>query len=169
MSNWLRVPDIGGVIGYDVPGIVIWVDPSDMLGWFKWLPGINRVEGGECRFLEFGYRLERYAGMESTLWLGWESFTIRPGTSRTTTDTSAPEAIGMLKWIAHRHGFRVLPPQQPDARVLGQKHLKAAGWQQPGLDDATSAAAHCLSWALSNHVAPSGLVSAILSQEGDTL
>ena len=161
------MPDIHGRVGCSPPGIVFWVDPSEVLGWFKWVPDVNRAEGGECTRTQLGHRLERYGHMGIDLWLGWEAFTIRPGTSRTTTDTSAPEAIGMLKWLCARHGFRELVPQQPDARVLGHQHLKAAGWQQPGLDDATSAAAHCLSWALSNYIAPDAVVEAIFSNGGE--
>ena len=160
MNAWLAVPDAAGNAGYEAPAIILWVDPSEVAGWITWRPRTGLVDGGEFHMFEIGQMLSRWKGLD--IWLGWEMFTIRPGTSRMTKDTTAPECIGMLRWLAHYHNYRILKPQTADARILGVKNQQAIGWYTPGKDDQNAAAAHLLSFALEHELLPPHMLKKIL-------
>jgi hypothetical protein len=147
-------------------GPVIWVDPGAPSGYAVVDPRDWHFQSGELHMLALGEVLRRRCHSSPVSALGWEAFTIRPGTSRITTDTSAPETIGMLRWLAYYYNIPVLPAQNPDAMVLGQLHLKAVGWYNPGLGDANSAAGHLLAYLLKNHLLPQHLLEKITAQLG---
>jgi hypothetical protein len=97
--------------------------------------------------------------------VGWEAFTIRPGSSRLALDTTALEVIGVVKWVVHVTGSLVLPQLQPDSRKLGEKHLRTVGWHRPGPDHVTSAASHLLSYLLQERQLPAYLLGKITRKQ----
>jgi hypothetical protein len=97
--------------------------------------------------------------------VGWEAFTIRPGSSRLALDTTALEVIGAVKWIAHTLGVKVLKPAQPGERKLGQRHLMAVGWHRTGPDHADAAASHLLAYLIRERQLPAGMLAKITDKE----
>lgn len=145
-------------------GYLIWVDPGAPSGWACLSPLACHFESGELHLLALGELLSRR--LEAAAGIGWEQFTIRPGSGRYTGDTSAPETIGMLRWLAYKHSVPVIGEVQPGDRSLGEKHLAAVGWRKPGLEDANVAAAHLLSYCIGSRQLPAVLMSKILGKLG---
>jgi hypothetical protein len=136
------------------PKCVIWLDPGATTGYAIWHPHNNQFESGELHADDVGEWLHFRMTFN---WLGWETFTLRPGSVRITKDLSAAEVIGVAKYVIRACGGRQLVPQQPADRMLGQKHIAAAGWQNPGKNHANDAASHLLSWALGHNIAPASV------------
>jgi hypothetical protein len=87
---------------------------------------------------------ERY---KRVLAVGWERFTILPGTHKLSAQPEALEVIGVARYFAAAYGCMVLQPaQQHTPTKQDQRELKALGWWAPGEDDSQSAACHLLSW-----------------------
>jgi cytosine/adenosine deaminase-related metal-dependent hydrolase len=80
--------------------------------------------------------------------IGWEKFTIFPGTPAVDAH-HAIEMIGVARWHAHLYGCQILPPAAPEQRKMATREmLKALGWWKPAHDDAQSAAQHLCAWML---------------------
>lgn len=132
-----------------LPPCVLWMDPGGMTGlaWLWQLGGGSRFWAGEWPFQEAGECIEdtcqRYGPL---LWIGWETYRARPGEPQHNA-RDAIEPIGMARYLAGKHGCRVLQEADrhtPDAD--DQAMLRAAGWWVPGKDDAQAAATHMMRW-----------------------
>jgi hypothetical protein len=150
------------------PYLIMWLDPGLSTGWAVWYPITMKFLSGVADGLISAITyvttvLSRPLASHAAI--GWEAFTIRPGSSRLRLDTTALEVIGAVKWVAHELGATVLAPAQPADRSLGQKHLKALGWHRPGPDHADSAASHLASYLLRERLMPAGLLAKITSEE----
>jgi hypothetical protein len=145
----------------------MWLDPGLATGWAVWYPLTRKFLSGVANGLVTAvtYVKAVLSTPLSHAAVGWEAFTIRPGSSRLRLDTTALEVIGAVKWVAHELGVTILPPAQPADRSLGQKHLKALGWHQPGPDHADSAAAHLAAYLLRDRLMPAELLAKITSEE----
>lgn len=96
------------------------------------------------------------ANFGSELAIGYESYHITPG-SHVKHDGSALMVIGMVRWLAHRHGAEMLASQQPSARKLGLRHLTTLGWHKPALGHADDAAAHLAVYLMKTNTLPDDL------------
>jgi hypothetical protein len=145
----------------------MWVDPGLMSGWAIWYPATRQfssgVSGGLLDTAVFVNETASVFNVDAAV--GWEAFTIRPGSSRVALDTTALEVIGAVKWIAHTLGCKVLKPAQPGDRKLGQKHLAAVGWHRTGPDHADAAASHLLAHLIRERQLPDGMLAKITSRE----
>lgn len=128
---------------------ILWADPGATTGLAAYF--FNRGDGefwcAQEQFRETGERVELLAreyGAE--LSLGYERFSITPGSGAgfIKHDGSALMVIGMLRWLALRHGTVMLPSQSPSDRRLGLAHLRDVGWYKSGKEHARDAAAHLL-------------------------
>jgi hypothetical protein len=146
-------------------GLLIWLDPGAPSGWASFSQKTGFFESGELHLLALGELLSRR--LETAAGIGWEKFTIRPGSGRYASDTTALEVTGMARWLAYKHNVLVLNEVQPDARSLGERHLKTLGWRKPGLEDANVAAAHLLSHCLLNRLLPAPLLAQITGGLGE--
>jgi hypothetical protein len=129
----------------------------------------GRFHADERPFLEAGHKVYALcAEYKQALWVGWERFTIMPGTHKLTRQPEAMEMIGVIRYLALTWGCRILEPAQqhtPDA--TDQERLKAIGYWVPGKNDAQSAAAHMLNWLLASQSLPpreAGILSAARSR-----
>ena len=155
----------------DTSSLIMWLDPGLDTGWATWQPAARLFFSGHVRGVITAGQLvdEALSLADGNGAVGWESFIIRPGSSRLRLDTTALEVIGTAKWLAHVTGSRVLPQLQPDARKLGEKHLRTVGWHRPGPDHVTSAASHLLSYLLQERQLPTRLLEKITrKQEEET-
>jgi hypothetical protein len=148
-------------------GTICWLDPGATTG----IAAYTFRAGGsfhswQLQFSETGRRIEELAGDWGPLHLGYESFTITPG-SHVRHDGSALMSIGMARWLAFKHGIAMLPSQPPSARRLGLKHLKTVGWYRPGLGHANDAAAHLLTYFLAKNLLPEELKERLRGNSGD--
>lgn len=134
-----------------------WLDPGGTTGIAVWtFRGGGVFRSWQLQFREAGERIEQLAEQWQPLYLGYESFTITPG-SRVKHDGSALMAIGMARWLCFKHGIATLPSQPPSARNLGLRHLKTLGWYRPGLGHANDAAGHLATYAISKGLLPEEL------------
>ena len=149
------------------PSLILWLDPGLDTGWAVWYPVASQFYSGHVKgMLEAAELIHEHLSLtDGFAVVGWEGFTIRPGSSRLALDTTALEVIGAARWIAKETGTRVLPPPQPDARKLGNKHLKTVGWHRTGSDDRTSAASHLLSYLLQERQLPANLLAKITRKQ----
>ena len=155
------------------PSLTVWLDPGKVTGWATWRPADDQFLSGQVTgLLEAANRVRDIIGMVSAgnlVAIGWEAFTIRPGSAHLDLDTTALEVIGAVQWIAAEAKATVLKPQQPSDRTLGQKHLATLGWHRPGPDHADSAASHLLSYLITTRQLPAELLAKItekMEQEG---
>jgi hypothetical protein len=149
------------------PELIMWVDPGLVTGWATWQPAARQFHSGVSGgLLDTGeFTSQTLSPICGNATIGWEAFTIRPGSSRLALDTTALEVIGAVKWIAHTLGVKVLKPAQPGERKLGQKHLAAVGWHRTGPDHADAAAAHLLSFLIRERQLPAGMLAKIMNRE----
>jgi len=154
-----------------LPLAVLWVDPGKMTG-LAYLsiagqqPG-HRFGALELPFQEACLNIDSMCqGWGSSLAIGWERFTITSRTYKLTPQPDALHVIGVCRYLAGKHGCRVLP-EAPQATpgAAEQAQLRAIGWWQPGKDDAQSAAAHLLRYCVKTGNVPPGL-AARLQGEG---
>lgn len=95
--------------------------------------------------------------LQGDLAIGYESYHITPG-SHVKHDGSALMVIGMVRWLAHRHGAIMLPSQQPSARRLGLSQLTKLDWHRPTKGGhADDAAAHLATYLMKTNTLPDGL------------
>lgn len=132
-------------------------------GWATWYPDASLFYSGQQLGLLEAVSMVRDVilseNCHSSVSIGWEAFTIRPGSSHLDLDTTAIEVIGAVRWLAADFNTVVLQPQQPSDRSLGSKHLKTLGWNRSEKeDDANSAASHLLSYLLSSRLLPTELM-----------
>jgi hypothetical protein len=99
--------------------------------------------------------------LDCSTWVGWEAFTVRPGSARVKFEPDSLEVIGMTRWLAYHQDARMLKPQQPSDRSIGLLHLKRVGWRVPGQDHRNDAAAHLLAFLLANQLAPAEMLDSI--------
>lgn len=149
------------------PSLVLWLDPGLVTGWATWRPAAALFTAGHVTgVIAAGELIDEMLSLaDGNGAVGYENFTIRPGSSRLRLNTTALEVIGVTKWAAHLAGCRVLPQLQPDARKLGEKHLKTVGWNRPGPDDVTSASSHLLSYLLQERQLPASLLKKITRKQ----
>lgn len=136
---------------------ICWLDPGGTTGIAAWtFRAGGSFHSWQLQFREAGEKIELLARDWAPLYLGYESFTITPG-SHVRHDGSALMAIGMARWLAFKHGIAMLPSQPPSARRLGLRHLKTVGWYRPGQGHGMDAAAHLLTYFLANNLLPEEL------------
>ena len=126
---------------------ILFADPGGTTGLAAYF--FDRGDGefwcSQSQFAETGRTVELLAQeYGADLSLGYERFTILPGAGSVKHDGSALMVIGMLRWLALRHGTVMLNAQSPSDRRLGLKHLRTVGWYKPGAEHARDAAAHLL-------------------------
>lgn len=132
-----------------LPPCVLWMDPGRITGlaWLWQEDGGSRFWTGEWAFQEAGERIERTcAKYGPLLWIGWETYKPDPRLPQTNA-RDATEPIGMARYLAGKHGCRVLQEADrhtPDADDRAM--LIAAGWWLPGCKDSQSSAAHMMRW-----------------------
>lgn len=132
-----------------LPPCVLWMDPSRLtgLGWLWQEDGGSRFWTGEWAFQEAGEHIERTCQRYGPLlWIGWETYKPDPRLPQTNA-RDAIEPIGMARYLAGKHGCRVLQEAErhtPDAD--DQAMLKAVGWWVPGAKDSQSAACQMMRW-----------------------
>jgi hypothetical protein len=140
---------------------VCWLDPGATTGIATWNSQLRRVTTWQDTFTGTGLALERMARQYGhDLELGYESYVITPG-SHVRHDGSALHMIGVITWLAFRHGACMLPSQSPSARRVGLKHLRPAGWYRPGVPHGMDAAAHLLTDGLRRGWLPEELTARI--------
>jgi hypothetical protein len=164
--RWDAIPDVTGAVGDVEPEVIMWLDPSNPSGWATWRPRTESFSSGELSFNHLGALISGISDVPEDVWLGWEAYTIRPGSGRIKQDGISLQVIGMARWLAYDQGMRQLKPQQPSDRTLGLKHLKAVGWHNPGKEDADDAAAHLLAFLLNHKVLPQSFLEKVLAQLG---
>jgi hypothetical protein len=149
------------------PSLILWLDPGLATGWAAWRPAARLFTSGHITgVLAAGELIDELLSLaDGGAAIGCEGFTIRPGSSRLRLDTTALEVIGVAKWVAHQTGSRVLPQLQPDARKLGEKHLRTVGWHRPGPDHMKSASSHLLSYLLQERQLPADLLAKITRKQ----
>lgn len=124
----------------------VWLDPGETTGCAFWQHGSMTITARELDFLTLGTWLTLV--LSPAVAVGYEDFTIRPGSGRFSQDGSSLQVIGMVRWLTHSHNAVMIPKSQPADRSLGMKHIKRAGWHTPGKGHANDAAAHLLGWAM---------------------
>ena len=81
--------------------------------------------------------------------IGWERYVVTPGNARHGTAYWSLEVIGVLKYLALKHGVTILKPQMSSMMATStDKRLKAIGWHKPGKPHANDAARHLLRYML---------------------
>lgn len=153
-----------------LPPIVVWLDPGKITGVAAYTTQLNGGQffAHEYDFYTTGRALEDVCcrNRDGSLWLGWETFKIFPGTPAADAH-HAIEMIGVARFTAMHHGVRILTPADPDQRKVGSPaKLKALGWWKPGMKDAQSAAQHLLAYMMrTNNLPPRE--AGILATMGD--
>ena len=144
------------------PPVVLWLDPGGMTGFaalissrdywadeFAWEGACDRLTGWA----------NYYHGM---LHIGYEKFTILPGTHKLSAQPEAYEFPGVIKHIARQFGCHLLPPAMPRERELATPAmLQTLGWWVPGKNDAQSAAQHLLAFLLRENCLPYSQATAL--------
>lgn len=151
------------------PRTTLWFDPGESTGWAAWVtwhhPGAPVNKATSTRFLsgqgprhrvcvELSGLLDRFTPPR----LGWEDYLQVPGQ---VGDPSALKVIGVLEYLAFTHHPEVLTPQASSTRNLGALHLKTVGWYVSGLRDANAAAAHLLTYLLTERQLPPDLLKLV--------
>jgi hypothetical protein len=150
---------MAGILPYTV-----WLDPGLVTGWATWdAVTAQFYSGQQAGMIEAAATVRDLllAAPRGHSAIGWEAFTVRPGSSRLSLDLTAIEVIGATRWIAADLSATVLRPSQPADRMLGQKNLRAVGWHQAGPDHADSAASHLLAYLIRERQLPAGFLSRI--------
>jgi len=135
----------------------IWLDPGGTTGIATW--DYDKVAFGshQSDWQMTGTYIEKIAAwLGPELEIGYESYTITPG-SHVKHDGSALLIIGMVRWLAYRHGATLLQSQQPSARKLGLLHLRKLGWYRAGTQHANDAAAHAAVYLMKTNQLPAEL------------
>lgn len=129
---------------------MLWVDPGEVTGLARYEVHRRGFAAAEYPAEQAWDAIEAMAiGWPRVLAIGWERYTILPGTHKLTAQPAALETIGVCKFLARKYHCQVLPAAQqhtPDA--VDQERLRRLGWWAPGKDDAQSAAYHMLGWLL---------------------
>jgi hypothetical protein len=152
----------------DPKGLVIWLDPGATTGIAAWDFERRLFRSWQEDFLRTGQLIGNLAemqGPESPIRLGWEQYNLLPG-SFARHDGSALMVIGMARWLSLVHNIGALPSQPNSARRLGLKHLKTVGWHTPGRGHAGDAAAHLLTWMITNDLLPEELKERLRGSSG---
>jgi hypothetical protein len=128
------------------PPAVLWIDPGGMTGLASLVS--SQFHASEHPFEQ---ACDRIAGMcanyNYALAIGYERYTILPGTHKLSAQTQALEIIGVVRYLARIYHCQLLQPAQqhtPDQHE--QAELRELGWWVPGQDDSQSAACHLLRW-----------------------
>jgi|SRR5277367_1885475 len=145
------------------PPVITWLDPGLTTGIASWYPATGELVSEQIfGMLEASYQIRDILNIPSDEAtrpaIGWEAFTIRPGSSHLDLDTTALEVIGTTKMTAADLNVTVFWPQQPADRSLGEKHLVTVGWHRPGREHANVAAAHLLSYLLEARLLPADML-----------
>jgi hypothetical protein len=161
--SWDDIPDEHGERGDPQPHVLIWLDPGKLTGYALWYPERQRFGSGELGVMPLGEFLEVLVTECGPMaWVGYEDYTIRPGTGVLDSAGMALEVTGITHWLTHRHHARLLKPQQPADRSFGEKHLRAIGWHKPTPGGhADVAAAHLLSFLAGYFLVPGELLKRI--------
>ena len=138
------------------PPVTLWIDPGGMTGFACWESGTDRFWADEYPWTEACDRLAGLAGYwRSMLYVGWEKFTILPGTHKLSPQPEAYEFPGVIRYLAHVNQCGVLQPAKPGERnIATPAMLRKAGWWVPGKNDAQSAAQHLYAWMLRENCVP---------------
>ena len=151
------------------PAHLLWIDPGGQTG-FAWL--YEGVFGAhETGFHEACRQLE----IQAMTWghhlsVGYERFTILPSTHKLSPQPEAYEFPGVIRFLAHKYGCRLLPPALPAERTMATAaELETLGWWPPGLDDAQSAAQHLLAFLKREHCVPPELETKLARARSGTV
>jgi len=130
-----------------LPPAVLWIDPGKATGLALYIRHMRQFTVREEAFISAGNLIESVCrAWGPQLWVGWEQFTIFPGTPAADAH-HAIEMIGVSRRLAMQNRCLILPAAAPsDRNVATMRLLKELGWWVPNRDDAQSAAQHCLSW-----------------------
>jgi len=148
-----------------LPPAVLAVDPGGMTGLalYRTEPAFSSTPvlpaDFQCTELDFmaacgkiDYLTRDYG---NRLAIFWERFTVTRDTHKRTPQPDAMHVIGVCRYLAAKHGCRVLPEaQQASPSAPEQEKLKALGWWRAGEDDSQSAAAHMLRWLVASDELP---------------
>lgn len=146
--------------------MITWVDPGKMTGMASWEPTRELFWARQDKPSQICQDIEGLGKkLGPALHLGWEQFIITPG-SHIKHDQSASQTIGMLEWLAERHGLTVLPAQPSSARNLGMAggKLERLVWDNRGAH-AKDAAAHLLAFLLRTNQLPPVLLNRLKPQD----
>ena len=125
---------------------ILWLDPGRTTGWAR-LRDNQHFESGEAWVQLAGDIMHDHCAQSGRALAGWEQFNITPATYRLKGSSEAIEVIGIIRWLAVRHGAEVLPAASRQARMtVAPDVLRKLGWWKPGLPHANDAARHLLAW-----------------------
>jgi hypothetical protein len=151
------------------PPVVLWVDPGGYTGFasmqYGQFAGREYAWGEACDYLTGFCHTYRMAAH-----IGYEVFTILPGTHKLSPQPEAYELPGVIKYLCRTYGCTLLRPAKPDERKTTKPaELRALGWWLPGQDDEQSAAMHLLAWYRRENCVPfdvAGKLSRSLAVDG---
>jgi hypothetical protein len=152
------------------PSHLLWIDPGKMTGFAYLYPG--SVFGAyELAWDEACRELELFCVSEKNrLSVGYERFTILPSTHKLSPQPEAYEFPGVIRFLVHKYGCRLLPPALPAERTMATAaELETLGWWPPGLDDAQSAAQHLLAFLKREHCVPPELETKLARARSGTV
>lgn len=135
---------------------VLAVDPGKTTGFALWSalkPSEAVISQAENDvFLPYADRLMTAHGPE--LLIVCEAYIISPETLKKSRQTDPLEVIGVLRYLAFRHGSTFAPLQKAaDAKtVVPNDRLRTLGWYERGADHGRDAARHLALWLLKNRI-----------------
>jgi hypothetical protein len=143
-----------------LPPALMAIDPGGMTGMAVLFTPPGSWGGFWCSewpFHEFCRQFESVAvAYRDELAVFWERFQITARTHKLTPQPDAMHVIGVCRYLAAKHGCRVLPEARQATPSPGeQAQLRALGWWLPANNDAQSAAGHLLRYLVQSNELPS--------------
>ena len=123
---------------------VLFIDPGPHVGVAQWTNEMTLMPefaAWEWTPEEFLSQIESW--VEAVDEVGCENFRI--GGARASEANVTIEMIGILRFLAHKHGKKFVT-HPPGAHKFGVPKLKRLGWWTPGSDHARSASGHLVKY-----------------------
>lgn len=145
--------------------VYLYTDPGMTTGWASFSElGFKSGQhdfDGICSYLE---RLTSYHG--PNLHIGWEDFIITSKTYIKKESHWSMEVIGVIRWLAHKHGCKLLPTYTSSTLLpKGNEQLKRMGWYAVGMGHANDAAQHLMHYMMYDKKLPSNLLDRLLERD----
>jgi len=120
------------------------IDPGETNGWSYW-DGNERLDKGQDTSLELFERVERYIdeGMEFLL---YENYVLRQSSAKAMVGNKflTSQNIGVLKWLAHKHGLKIATQMPAQKEFFDNDKLKHLGLYDKGLIHCRDSVRHAL-------------------------
>jgi len=120
------------------------IDPGETCGWSYW-EDTEQLDKGQDNPIELFERIERYIdwGMEFIL---YENYVLRQSSAKSMVGNKflVVQAIGVIKWMAHKHGVDIDTQMPAQKEFFSNDKLKHLGLYDKNLQHCRDSVRHAL-------------------------